>query len=340
MSDWRKEVELEFGENVFLHRYKGEVISTGSFVLDFLLEIGGFPVGRLSEVFGEEGSGKTTLILACILQCIKEGRPVLFEDFEATLNDTVMVKMGIDPKVLVNYRVMPETMEDGWRIAQRFCERSEHKGGMVFVDSLAAMPAKVELEEGLQGKERVGLIARIMARSLRQTVQKLAKANVGLVFINQERASINLRLGGGKTTPGGKALRFYSSTRTHLSLKGRIAHSKLNELTGQKDDRVTGLKVGLNVVKNKFGSSYRKGVMAIRMNGGIDNIYSALQVGESAGFCKKKGAYYILPAMYGRDDDLGEVKKLGYDRVYNYFTENPKLWYKYLDSVKKFLSNK
>lgn len=339
MSDWREEIEKEFGGAVFLSRYKGEVVSTGSFVLDYLLEIGGFPVGRLSEVYGSEGSGKTTLILSSVLRCLEEGRPVLLEDFEATLNDDVMRKMLLDPKKLENYRVMPETMEDGWRIIQRFCERPEHKGGMIFVDSLAAMPSVVEMDEGLKGKERVGLIARVMARSLRQTAQKLAIANVGLVFINQERASIDLKMGGGKTTTGGKALRFYASTRVQMHMKKRIVHQRVNDLTGVKEDQVTGLEIALSVVKNKFGQSYRNGTMAIRMNGGIDNIYSALNVGVVAGICQKKGAYYVLPKEYGREDDLGEVKKQGYERMREYFLENPKIWYKYLEQVNSYLKS-
>lgn len=340
MSKWREEIEKEFGERVFQSRYQGEVVSTGSLVLDYLLEIGGFPVGRLSEVFGEEGSGKSTLVFSTILNCLKEGRPVLFEDFEATANDEVLTKMEIDPKKLSDYRVMPDTMEDGWKLAQRFCERPEHKGGLIFVDSLAAMPARTELEEGLDGKERVGLIARIMSRGLRHTTQKLARANVGLIFVNQERASIDLRLGGGKTTPGGKALRFYSSIRVHLRITGRTTQSVMNPLLGKKDDKVMGLEVGLNVVKNKFGSSYRKGHMLIRMNGGIDNIWSSVKVGEHAGLVKKKGAYYVLPEKYGREDDLGEIKKLGYERIRQYFVENPSIWYKYMEDVKQFLYNK
>ena len=338
MSGWRKDIEEEFGESVFQSRYEGEVVSTGSIVVDYLLEIGGFPVGRLSEVFGEEGSGKTTLILSTILQCIKEGRPVLFLDYEATLNDAVMEKMGIDPVVLFDYRIMPLTMEDGWRIIKRFCERPEHKGGLIFVDSLAAMPTQVELEEGLDSKERVGLIARVMSRSLRTMTKILAEAGVGLVFVNQERASIDLRLGGGKTTPGGKALRFYASTRTQLSLKGRITQDLVNDLTGTKEKLVTGLKVGANVVKNKFGGSYRRGIFIIRMNGGIDNIHSAVTIGESAGLVKKRGAYYILPEEFGRKDDLGEVKKLGYERVRTYFLENPEIWAKFMESINKYLS--
>ena len=340
MSKWREEIEKEFGERVFQSRYEGEVVSTGSFVLDYLLEIGGFPVGRLSEVFGEEGSGKSTLMFSTIEKCIKEKRPVLFEDFEATANDEVMEKMGIDPKKLSDYRVMPDTMEDGWKIAQRFCEQPEHRGGMIFVDSLAAMPARTELEEGIDGKERVGLIARIMARSLRQTTLSLARANVGLVFVNQERATIDLRLGGGKTTPGGKALRFYSSVRVHLNIRGRVTQSVNNMLSGKKDDLVTGLEVGLNVVKNKFGSSYRRGTLLIRMNGGIDNIYSAVKVGEHLGLIKRRGAYYVLPEEFGREDDLGEVKKLGYERLRKYFVENSSIWYRYMDNVNKFLYQK
>lgn len=340
MSKWRTDIEKEFGNRVFQSRYEGEVVSTGSFVLDYLTEIGGFPVGRLSETFGEEGSGKTTIVLSCILECLKEGRPVLFEDFEARLTDSVLMKMEIEPKKIADYRVMPETMEDGWKIMQRFCERPEHKGGMIFVDSLAAMPARVELEEGIDGKERVGMIARIMARNLRQTTQKLARANVGLVFVNQERASINLKLGGGKTTPGGKALRFYSSIRIHLSLKGRIIREIINDLTGKKEKMVTGIEVGLNVVKNSFGGSYRRGIMAIRMNGGIDNIYSALRVGEVAGICKQKGAYFILPEEYARKDDLGEVKKQGYEQMRNFLTANPEIWNKYMNDVNQFLNKK
>lgn len=340
MSEWRSGLVKEFGDGIFQSRYKGEVVSTGSFVLDYLLEIGGFPVGRLAEVFGEEGSGKTTLVLSCILQCIKEGRSILFEDFEARLTDDVLEKMEIDPKVVADYRVMPETMEDGWKIMQRFCERPEHKGGMMFVDSLAAMPARVELKEGLDGKERVGMIARIMAKSLRQTTQKLAKANVGLVFVNQERASIDLKLGGGKTTPGGRALRYYSSMRVHLGLKGRTTQEMPDDLTGVLQKRVTGIKVGLRVAKNSFGSSYRTGQMVIRMNGGIDNIHSALGVGELAGIVKKRGAYYVLPEEYAREDELGEVKKQGYEQMRKYLTSNPKIWNKYMNSINRFLNKK
>lgn len=335
MTDWREDIETEFGKDVFQGKYAGEVIPTGSFVLDYLAEIGGIPLGRICEIFGSEGSGKTTLALSIIREALKQKRAVLFEDFEHTLSDSYLIRVGLNPKKLDDYRVMPRSMEEGWTLARRFCERPEHKGGLIVVDSLASMPVEKELKEADEqvGNVRIGLIAQVMSTSLRQMEGLLAKSNVCLLFLNQERASISLKFGGSKTTPGGKALRFYAGMRVQLSLMGSITEKHLNPLAGQKQDEVVALQVGVNVVKNKFGRSYRRGMIMLRLNEGIDNIWSAVKIGEYLGIVKKRGAYYILSEEFARKDDLGEVKKLGYVNLRKYFNENSEIWYRYMKVI-------
>lgn len=335
MTSWREDIETEFGKDIFQGKYEGEVIPTGSFVLDYLAEIGGLPLGRVCEIFGSEGCGKTTLALSIIREALKQKRPVLFEDFEHTLSDPYLLRVGLNPKELDDYRVMPVSMEKGWTLARRFCERPEHKGGLIVVDSLASMPVEKELEGADEqvGSVRIGLIAQVMSNSLREMVGLLAKSNVCLLFLNQERSAINLKFGGSKTTPGGKALRFYAAMRVQLSLMGSITEKHLNPLAGQKQDEVVALNVGVNVVKNKFGRSYRRGTIMLRLNEGIDNIWSAVKVGEHLGIVKKRGAYYVLPERYGREDDLGDVKKLGYVNLRKYFKENTGVWGRFMIDI-------
>lgn len=339
MATWREDVETEFGKEIYKGKYGGEVIPTGSFILDYLTEIGGFPLGRICEIFGSESSGKTTLALAVIREAFKQKRAVMFEDFEHTLSDPYLLRVGLNPKKLDDYRVMPRSMEEGWTLARRFCERPEHRGGLIVIDSLAAMPVEAELKEADEqvGSTRMGIIAQVMSNSLRQMVDELAKSNVCLLILNQERSSISLKFGGSKTTTGGKALRFYAAVRVQLSLMGSITEKHLNPLVGKKDDEVVAIQVGVNVVKNKFGRSYRRGMIMLRLNEGIDNMWSAVKIGEHLGIVSKRGAYYVLPNEYARKDDLGDVKKLGYVNLRKYFKENSQIWYKYRRAIQEAL---
>lgn len=344
MPTWREDLETEFGERIFRSGFSGEVVPTGSFVVDFLTGIGGFPLGSITEIFGDEGSGKTTLGLEMIKRALKVKRPVLYLDYESTVSDGYLVKLGIDPDVLKDYRLFPDSMEDGWMLTKRFCERPENKGGIVLVDSLAAMPPEFDKKKMSEviGQTMVGSMAQVMSVACRQMTGVFREANVAMIFVNQERSKIDLmsRLGAKKTTPGGVAVKFYAALRLQLMLRGSVKMSDVDILTGVKGDKVVGVDVAVRIIKNKFAASYRQGFIHIRMDEGIDNIYSALKVAERTGFISAgRGGRYELDERYS-GDSLGRKKIHGRESVRKYFADNPSEWNKLMGDINKFLKEK
>lgn len=338
--EWRKEIETEFGTAVFDTGFSGCVVSSGSIIVDFLTLVGGFPLGAIVEVFGDEGSGKTTLALMCLREAIKQGRKVLWLDFERTLNYDLLRKLGIPVDSIRDYIIAPDSMEDGFMIMLRFCENPANRGGVIFVDSVAAMPPVADMEKMKEiiGQVRVASMAAVMSTSFRQMCQIFKKADVCAVFLNQERSNIDTtgRSVGTKTTPGGAALKFYSSMRVQLAARQATRVKVEDVISGGVSDQVVAIEVNVVIVKNKLAPSYRRSKMYLRMDEGIDNLTSALNIAELMGLISKKGAFYTINAKYG-GELAGEVKAHGFERLRKYFVENPTEQGMLIDDVKTYL---
>jgi len=344
MSEWREDVESEFGKDVYITGFSGETISTGSFVVDHLTGIGGIPLGHISEIFGTEGCGKTTLALSVIHEALRKKKAILYQDFETTVSDSYLTKLDINPKVLRDYRVTPETMEDGWMLIKRFCERKEHRGGIVVVDSLAAMPPEFDIKkmEEIIGQTKVGSMAQVMSIALKQMTNILKKSGVGVIFVNQERSIIDTGYQhgayGSKTTPGGKAIKFYSAIRLKMVMRKSVTEKVRSVVDAETRNVVVALTVGVQLIKNKFAPSYREANILIRMDEGIDNYSSAIAVGKRLGFIAEKGGYYILDEDYS-GDTLGKKKVHGNEQLREYFKSSPEVWTKFLADVKSSLKS-
>ena len=182
-------------------------------------------------------------------------------------------------------------------------------------------------------------MAQVMSNAFRQMVNVIRKAQIGVIFTNQERSVIDTtgRATAPKTTPGGAALKFYSAIRLKLEIRSSIKESKLDVLSGADNDVVTALEVVVTVLKNKLAPSYRRGKIYIRMDEGIDNLMSALRIAEFMGWISKRGAYYLLDKKYS-GDTLGEKKEHGFERVRKYFISNPEIRYLLMADVKSYLS--
>jgi len=336
---WKDLIVKQFGD-IFITGFSGKVISSGSFVVDFLTEIGGFPMGAVTEVFGSEGSGKTTLALSSLKKALDVGLPVLFLDYECTVHDEHLKRIGIDPAKITDFRVTPQTMEDGWSLVKFFCEK--YHDGVIVVDSVAAMLPKIDAEksEKLVGEAKVASAALVLSNALKQVIGLVRKSNVALILINQERTRINMmrRIAGGKTTPGGSAVKFYSALRLQLELCGSVKSSKVDVLTGNRVDTVTAIEVMVNIVKNKFGSSYRRGKMYVRMNEGIDNVTSLINVGMAMGVISKKGGYFVFDEKYS-GDTLGKHKEHGLERARKFLLQNKEILHQLEVDVLEYLKS-
>jgi recombination protein RecA len=344
MGDWKEEITKEFGGDVFLAGFSGDMVSTGSFVVDTLTGIGGFPLGGIVEVCGTEGSGKTTLALTAMVSALKSNRSVMWLDFERKLSSTYAKKLGVDFNAVKDYVLSPESMEDGWMMMNRFCEAPQHKGGMIFVDSVAAMPPMSDLEKVKQiiGQVRVASMAQVMSVAFRQMLNTLKKAQVGVVFLNQERSLIDTtgRSLGQKTTPGGAALKFYSSIRLKMEVRGAIKEPQTDPMSGVLADVVTGLEIQVTVLKNTLAPSFRKAKIVLRMDEGIDNLTSALKIAENVGWISKKGAYYVVTEKYSGGDTLGGHKEHGFERLRKFFLDNSDMAGILMKDVTDYLSSK
>jgi recombination protein RecA len=340
MSEWKKDIETEFGSDVYQTGFSGDVHSTGSFILDFLLGIGGYPCGAIVELFGSEGSWKTTLALIALKTAMEKGVPFLFLDFESTISYEYLRKLGIDVDKFRQYHIFPETMEDGFMVMKRFCERYEK--GLIVVDSVAAMPpiSDVEKMEKIIGQVKIGSQAQVMSIAMREMTRVFRMANCCVVFTNQERSKIDTmgRGLGRKTTPGGAAVKFYSAMRIQMEVyPPAIKEKRVDTLSGKVIEEVVGLNVQARVLKNRFAPSLRRATLSFRMDEGLDNITPALWIASAIGLVKKKGAFYTIDEKYS-GEALGGRKEHGFERLRKYFVDNPEIKDKLLTDIVGYLS--
>lgn len=254
-----------------------EVIPTGNILIDRALGVGGFPRGRVVEIFGPESSGKTTLTLTVIAQSQKRGGLAAFIDVEHALDPKYAQRLGVNlDDLLVS---QPSSGEEALRI----CETLVRSNALdvIVVDSVAALVTKQELE-GEIGDSTVGTQARLMSAALRKLTALISKARTCCIFTNQIREKIGVMFGNPETTPGGKALKFYSSVRADIRRIGAIK---------QGDGTVTGNRTRVKIVKNKVAPPFTEAEFDIMYNEGISNVGSLIDVALEKGVLEKRGSW-------------------------------------------------
>ncbi len=298
------QIEKQFGKGSIMRlgekgaKVEVDVIPTGSLALDSALGIGGFPRGRVVEIYGPEAGGKTTLGLEAIAQAQKAGGTAMFIDAEHAFDPSYAQNLGINLDTLLISQ--PDTGEQALEIA----EILTRSGGVdiVVVDSVAALVPKAEIA-GEMGELQVGLIARLMSQALRKLTSVISKSKTCAVFINQIRHKIGVMYGSPETTPGGLALKFHASVRIDIR---RIASIK-------RGDAIIGSRTKVKVVKNKLAPPFKKAEFDIIYGEGISKYGELIDLGVEKNIIQKAGAWY----SYG-DERIGQ----GRDAVIEFLTTN------------------
>ena len=276
-----------------------EVIPTGAISIDFALGVGGFPRGRMIEIFGPESSGKTTLALQAVAQAQKMGGMAAFIDAEHAMDPVYAGKLGVSVDNLLISQ--PDSGEQALQIADVLVRSAAID--ILVVDSVAALVPRAELE-GEMGDSHVGLQARLMSQALRKLTGQVAKSNCCIVFINQIREKIGVMFGSPETTTGGRALKFYSSVRVDIR---RIAAIK-------DGDQFMGNRTRVKIVKNKVAPPFKQAEFDIMYGEGISLEGDLLDLGVAHKLVQKSGAWYSYN---------GERIGQGREKTKNFLRENP-----------------
>ena len=278
-----------------------EVIPTGSIALNAALGVGGYPRGRIIEIYGPESSGKTTLAIHAIAEAQKTGGIAAFIDAEHAFDRFYTAKLGVDIENL--YISQPDNGEQALNIAEQLIRSSAVD--IIVIDSVAALTPKQEIE-GDMGDNKVGLQARLMSQALRKLTSLINKTNTTCIFINQLREKIGVMFGTPETTTGGNALKFYASVRLDIR---RISQLK-------DGDEVKGNQVRVKVVKNKVAPPFRKAEFDIMFGEGISKSGEIVDLGVDLGIIKKSGSWFSY-----NDSRLGQ----GRDAAKQLIADNPEL---------------
>jgi recombination protein RecA len=310
-------IRVKFGEEAIMKlgdkpRVGVDAISTGSIGLDAALGVGGLPRGRIIEIFGPESSGKTTLSLHVIAEAQKTGGVSAFIDAEHAMDPEYARRLGVKiDELLIS---QPDTGEQALEIVDSLVRSG--KLDVIVIDSVAALTPKDEIE-GDMGAYHVGKQARLMSQALRKLTAIVAKSKTIVIFINQIRMQIGVMFGNPETTPGGKALKFYTSVRLDIR---RIAQIK-------KGEEIMGGRTRVKVVKNKVAAPFRQTEFDLMYNEGISREGELIALGEKFGIMKKSGNSY----------EYGETKLgRGYDATRQFLRENKKI----SDQILKEIKNK
>lgn len=293
------DIKSRFGDEAIMRlgeRPKVDVdaISTGSIGIDWALGIGGLPRGRIVEIYGPESSGKTTLALHVVAEAQKKGGVCAFIDAEHAMDPEYSAKIGVNINELLISQ--PDTGEQALEIVESLVRSG--KMDVIVVDSVAALTPKDEIE-GDMGAQHVGKQARLMSQALRKLTAIVSKTKTVVIFINQIRMQIGVMFGNPETTPGGKALKFYTSVRIDVR---RIAQIK-------KGDEIMGGRHRAKIVKNKVAAPFRQSEYDLMYNEGISREGELLALGEKFGFVKKSssGSYEAGEYKLGRGYDAART---------------------------------
>ncbi len=318
-----KAIQTKFGEGAIIKfgdspRVDINVIPTGSLGLDMALGVGGIPRGRIIEIFGPESSGKTTLSLHIVAEAQKLGGICAYIDAEHAMDPEYTKKLGVNINDLLISQ--PDNGEQALEIVESLVRTG--KIDVIVVDSVAALTPKDEIE-GDMGAYHVGKQARLMSQALRKLTAIVARSKTVVIFINQIRMQIGVMFGNPETTPGGKALKFYTSVRLDIR---KIAQIK-------KGEDVVGSRTRVKIVKNKVAAPFKQTEFDIIYNEGISKEGEIMALGEKFKIIEKSGnSYFYTPAKEGEDKTkLG----VGYDSTRTFLKENKKVTDSILKEIRK-----
>ena len=335
IEDTIKSIQTKFGEGAIMKlgekpKVSINAIPSGSIGLDSALGVGGFPRGRIIEIFGPESSGKTTLALHTVAEAQKKGGVCAYIDAEHAMDPDYSKKLGVKINELLISQ--PDTGEQALEITESLIRSG--KIDVIVIDSVAALTPKDEIE-GDMGATHVGKQARLMSQALRKLTAIVAKSKTVVIFINQIRMQIGVMFGNPETTPGGKALKFYTSVRLDIR---RIAQIK-------KGEEVVGSRTRVKVVKNKVAAPFKQTEFDIIYNEGISKEGEMIALGEKFKIVEKTGnTYFYLPSDGKKEPGAkateGEKIKLGvgYDATRTFLKENSKISNEILKEIRKKLT--
>jgi recombination protein RecA len=321
LEDALKAIQTKFGEGSIMKmgetpKVDLNVIPTGSIGLDMALGVGGIPRGRIIEIFGPESSGKTTLASHIVAEAQKLGGICAYIDAEHAMDPEYTKKLGVKINDLLISQ--PDTGEQALEIVESLVRTG--KVDVIVVDSVAALTPKDEIE-GDMGAYHVGKQARLMSQALRKLTAIVARSKTVVIFINQIRMQIGVMFGNPETTPGGKALKFYTSVRLDIR---KIAQIKKGEDT-------VGSRTRVKVVKNKVAAPFKQTEFDIVYNEGISREGEIIALGEKFKILEKSGNSYAYKPKNGEEIKLGR----GYDATRTFLKENPKIATEILKEIRK-----
>ena len=302
-----EQIERQYGKGSIMKlgevpdRAPGDAIPTGALSLDLALGIGGIPRGRVTEIFGSESSGKTTLAQHIIAEAQRSGGVAAYIDAEHAFDPRYAANCGVDLRNL--YVSQPDTGEQALEITETLVRSSGLD--VVIVDSVAALAPKAEIE-GEMGDAHVGLQARLMSQALRKLSAAISKSKTAVIFINQLREKVGIFFGNPEVTPGGRALKFYSSVRIDLRRGESI----------KQGTETVGSRVKARVVKNKVAPPFRSAEFDIMFNHGISKEGNLIDLGVTTGLVKKSGAFFTYD-----NTKLGQ----GRENAKDYLRQHPEL---------------
>lgn len=310
------EIQEKYGEGAIMklkdaQKVNVDVVPTGSLSLDLALGVMGIPRGRVIEIYGGESTGKTTLSLSIIAEAQKMGGVAAFIDAEHALDPDYAQRIGVNVDDLLISQ--PDSAEQGLQIVESLVRSGEVD--VIVVDSVAALVPKTEVA-GEMGELQIGLQARLMSQALRKLSSIVSKTKTIVIFLNQTRMKIGVVFGNPETTPGGLALKFYSSVRIELR---RIAQIKQGE-------SIIGNRIKAKIVKNKVAAPFKTAEFDIYYNEGISKYSEAINLGVKEEIVKKSGAYF----SYG-DIKLGA----GIEKAKEFLKENPKILKEIQSAIKE-----
>lgn len=308
-------IEKQFGKGAVMRlgtsrHLQVEAIPTGSLSLDYALGVGGLPRGRIIEIFGPESSGKTTIALHSVAQAQKAGGQAAFVDVEHALDPGYAKKLGVDTENLLI--AQPSSGEEALEITEMLVR--SNAVDIIVLDSVAALTSKAEID-GDMGDATVGMQARLMSQAMRKLTPVVSKSRCVCIFINQIREKIGVMFGNPETTPGGRALKFFSSVRLDIRRKDQL----------KEGEEAIGYTTEVKVVKNKVAPPFRKARFDMMFGEGISTEGEIVELAETNGIINKSGAWF----SYG-DTRMGQ----GRENAKQFLRDNPDVFAEILTKVK------